>query len=173
MTQEKKVYQTAIGALRYAIQQIGQQEQPRGSNKGPMVNEYLAAVGLQPGYAWCQAFVYWCYENASKDNGSENPVVRTAGVYDCWNKSKGNPNVHRRCIEPTEIPQPGDQFILLFSNGSGHTGIVEHIDTSKEVPVLHTIEGNSNASGGREGFAVVRRERRADEPALTGYIRYL
>ena len=51
----------AAAALRYAQSQVGQREQPKGSNRGPMVDKYLASVGLQPGYAWCQAFVYWCY----------------------------------------------------------------------------------------------------------------
>ena len=46
-------------ALQIAQGQLGQSEQPMGSNRGPMVNEYLKAVGLNPGYAWCQAFVYW------------------------------------------------------------------------------------------------------------------
>src|SRR5438552_610371 len=74
-------------ALQIAIGQIGQSEQPLGSNSGPMINEYLRAAGLNPGYAWCQAFMYWCYQKAAVELGITNPTIRTAGVKDCWSRT--------------------------------------------------------------------------------------
>lgn len=172
----------AAAALVTAQSQIGQEESPRGSNKGPMVDEYLKTVGLRPGYAWCQAFVYWCYGMAAKRNAVANPMVKTAGVYDCWNRTGSNQQktairITKETLLKEQMPiLPGDQFVLLLGKGAGHTGIVEKaVWTGKpdNPVVLHTIEGNSNAAGGREGYAVVRRTRSLNEVALKGIIRYL
>ncbi len=171
----------AAGAVRAAQAQVGQEEQPRGSNKGPMVNEYLHAVGLGPGYAWCQAFVYWCYETAAKELHEEQPMIRTAGVYDCWSRTGKAKNATAVRIEKTEmisnetVPIPGDQLILLYGRGKGHTAIIESATPTGNINdpwLLQTIEGNSNANGSREGYAVVRRTRRMSEAAVRGIIRY-
>jgi CHAP domain len=166
-------------ALQIAQGQVGQSENPVGSNSGPMVNEYLKAVGLNPGYAWCQAFVYWCYEEATKKLNLPNPVIKTGGVHDCWNRSapltKDNSKVVTRLKilkadsihEPTVL-KPGSQFILSFGGETGHTGIVEKIDDA----VMHTIEGNSNTNGSREGYEVVRHQRNLSDKALQGFIVY-
>ena len=60
-----------LSSLKIATSQLGVQEEPRGSNDGPEVSQYLKAVGLAPGYSWCMAFVYWCAAKAAnrpKDN---------------------------------------------------------------------------------------------------------
>ncbi len=172
----------ALYALKAAQGQIGQTESPKGSNRGEMINKYLRSVGLNPGYAWCQAFVYWCYEEAAKQIGIRNPMPKTAGVYDCWNRCaievKGQATsvltmLRESVARQPEVLQPGDQFILTFGKLSGHTGIIERVAIEVgEDPVLHTIEGNSNTDGSREGYAVVRHKRKLSEKALRGFIRY-
>lgn len=42
-----------------------------------------------------------------------------------------------------------------FCKGTGHTGFVERVDGSN----IHTIEGNTNDEGSREGYEVARRVR--------------
>ena len=42
--------------LKKARKEIGVCEVPPGSNRGPVVNEYLKSVGLRPGFAWCAGF---------------------------------------------------------------------------------------------------------------------
>ena len=162
----------AAAALQAAESQIGQCEKPKGSNSGPMVNEYLHAVGLAPGYAWCQAFVYWSYETAAKKLNLVNPVVKTGSVHDCWNRCLANSTVTKLLkadvSQRPDLIQPGDQFILLFSGNEGHTGIVEKVEGA----ILHTIEGNSNTDGSREGYEVVRHQRNIADKALAGFIRY-
>lgn len=152
-------------ALETAISQLGQKESPKGSNSGPMVDKYLLSVGLKPGYAWCQAFVYWCYATAAARLNVKCPVIRTAGVYDCWNKTAA---FLKRAAKTNHAIKPGDQFILLFGSGKGHTGVIESVDGN----TLHTIEGNSNAHGGREGFEVVRHKRLLTDRSLAGFITY-
>ncbi len=156
-------------ALSNAQAQVGQQESPIGSNSGPMVDKYLLSVGLKPGYAWCQAFVYWCYAQAAALQSSRCPVIKTAGVLDCWNKVALSQKITKiAALANPQLVKPGQQFILMFSNGSGHTGIVEKAENQ----TIYTIEGNSNNDGSREGFAVVRHQRKLTDKALQGFIMY-
>jgi len=166
-----------LAALEIAKEQVGVQEEPKGSNKGPMINEYLKAVGLGPGYAWCAAFVYWCYAAAAKRVGVENAMVKTAGVYDCWNRSNNRKGVQKitksEVVAGTAVLQAGDQFVMTYGRNKGHTGIIESITENEAgTIVLHTIEGNSNNSGSREGYAVVRQTRLLSHKAIQGFLRY-
>ena len=160
-------------ALQTAQGQIGQSEKPAGSNSGPMVNEYLHAAGLKPGYPWCQAFVYWCYDVAAKKLSVPNTAVKTAGVHDCWNRTSAAQKIAKSdALQHPELIKPGDQFILSYGESTGHTGIVESIVTTAGVTTLHTIEGNSNNTGSREGCEVVRHQRTLNDKALLGFIKY-
>ena len=138
-----------------------------------MVNQYLKAVGLQPGYAWCQAFMYWCYNEAAKQLAQVNPTLKTASVAECWNKTVAKMKTTKEAaIHDITLIQPGAQFILLFDNGTGHTGMIERVEQTGTSTVLHTIEGNSNNDGSREGYAVVRHTRKLEEKSLKGFIKY-
>jgi hypothetical protein len=52
-----------------------------------------------------------------------------------------------------------------FGKGTGHTGIVERVVGTK----IHTIEGNTNDEGSREGYEVCRRKR--EIKTIRGFIR--
>jgi len=143
--------------IQVAITQIGQEEVPRGSNWGtkdkPAVIHYLHSVGIDFPASWCMAFVYWCCKEANPNN----PLVKTGGVLRQWyeidNKFK------------SITPKPGDIFIMDHGHGLGHTGFVESI----EGDVIHTIEGNTNDTGSREGYEVCRRIRKTN--TCKGFIR--
>lgn len=154
-------------ALDLAIEQIGQRELSK--NSGPMVDKYLASVNLRPGYAWCQAFVFWCFDIASKRLGIFTPVVKTGGVLHCWNNTLGGKKLTKNvCIASPNLIKPGDQFVMDFGGGLGHTGIVESVDGY----TLHTIEGNSNKKGSREGIMVCRNTRSIEDKLFKGIIQY-
>jgi hypothetical protein len=162
-------------ALEIAMSQLGQREMPKGSNCGPMVNKYLAAVGLKPGYAWCQAFVNYCYEVAAKKLGIPEPVINTAGVLDCWNRTSVSKKVMLvEAMRRHELVEPGMQFILKLGDTSGHTGLVVNAmpPTNKGAVLFETIEGNTDDAGGREGYKVARRLRSFDGKGLLGFIKY-
>lgn len=150
-------------ALDRAIGQVGQEEKPRGSNWGHPVQDYLAAPGIHFPASWCMAFMYWCFDDAAAQLGLTNPLFKTAGVLAQW---------HNRV--PNQIPmegpgpQPGDIFIMDHGHGVGHTGIIDTIDTAG---TLHTIEGNTNDTGSREGFEVARKIRIPGHPII-GYLRF-
>lgn len=149
-------------ALEIAISQLGVQEVPKGSNRGPEVDEYVKSVGLDPKgkYAWCAAFQYWCFQQAGDSMGRQNPMAKTGGVLDQWAKRKG-------AFRVTGAPQPGDIGILDYGKGVGHIFIVEHAHLDH----VDTIEGNTNDEGSREGFEVCRRTRQRAK--VLGYLRFL
>lgn len=146
-------------AVQIAISQLGKEESPRGSNKGPEVNQYLASVGIPPGNSWCMAFVYWCFNQASIQLKIANPLTKTGGVLNEYSHEK---------LNQVATPQAGDIFIMDLGNGLGHTGIIESINPNG---TLHTIEGNTDPAGSRNGYGVFRRERKASHPII-GYLRF-
>lgn len=146
--------------LKKAISQLGKEEVPRGSNWGADVKKYLNSVGINFPASWCLAFVYWCAKEACAESGEKNPLIKTGGVLAQWNRI---PKQYK--VPVNEKPQPEDIFIMDFGHGLGHTGIVERVEDE----AIHTIEGNTNDTGSREGYEVCRRTRQKSK--INGYIR--
>lgn len=141
--------------IEIAIAELGKAEEPKGSNWGTHVQKYLKSVGITFPASWCMAFVYWCVKSAHP-NPEERGLKPTGGVMDQWNS---------RPALRVSTPQPGDIFIMDFGKGLGHTGFVEKV----EGPNIHTIEGNTNDEGSREGYEVARRVRKIS--SCKGFIR--
>lgn len=135
-----------LDVLKVAATQLGVSEKPRGSNDGPEVRQYLASVKLGAGFPWCMAFVYWCTAQVCRDLQQTNPLLMTGGVMRQWNE---RPSLR------VARPRPGDVFVMDYGKGVGHTGLVEKVDGAN----IHTIEGNTNDEGSREGYEVCRRIR--------------
>ena len=110
--------------------EIGQTEQPPGSNDSPRIAVYRSAVaGAQAGDPWCAYFVSWAAAQAGMplgDNGAG--IGSVAGITD-WASRNG------RLLPASATPQPGD--LILF--GTEHVGIVESVSPDGS---LTTIEGN-------------------------------
>jgi hypothetical protein len=145
-------------------------EKPLNSNRGPQVNAYLARIGLNPGYAWCCAFVYWCFDEAALAVRRSNPMVRTGGCLRHWNAAPpaGARRIlaHEAVADPSLL-RPGMVFIMDHGRGLGHTGFIESVDGG----FVSTIEGNTDASMTREGGGVYRLRRKLAE-INKGYIDY-
>lgn len=156
-------------ALEIAIKEIGVLEVPRASNKGP-VEKYLKSIGLGGGYSYCQAFVYWCYQQASKELNLPNPVVKTGGVLNCWNTTKALKIEKKDIKSKLDLIVPGSQIIYDFGKGLGHTGIIKSIKGDTFI----TIEGNSAPnSSTREGLGVFEKNtRKITDSLLKGIIVY-
>jgi hypothetical protein len=88
--------------------------------------------------------------------GDEWPLPRTAScqVLADWRRESIGPR-------PLHV---GALMLVWFEGRQkyGHVGIV----TKVEEDVVHTLEGNTNKSGGREGFAVLTRQRNIDPAKL-------
>lgn len=116
-------------AIAFALTQIGVHEQG-GNNRGPEVDQFLASIGLGPGYAWCAAFVYYCFRQAARQLGIMNPCPRTAKAVRlfaladaAWRDS--NPSVG--AIYVLDHGTPGDVATEWKNNrytDDGHAGIV-------------------------------------------------
>jgi hypothetical protein len=171
-TVEKPDSDLLAKVLDKARSQIGQSEKPPGSNGGGMVKQYLGAVGLDEGFPWCAAFLYWCFREVE---GEGTRCVRTAGVLDHWARA-GQQGVRRigfqQARENPSLIKPGMIFIMDTgpAGGAGHTGIVDRIEGG----TLVTIEGNTNEAGSREGTAVLRKTtRRVSSDSINkGFIDY-
>lgn len=163
--------QLTDAALKVAQSQVGQMENPLGSNWGHPVQDYLASAGLDEPAAWCMAFMYWCFGQAAKEFpvpqsvGVSNPLTKTASVSHAWQVAYPN---HKSTNLPGFVPQIGDIFIMQFKAGGGHTGILESVDPDG---TLHTIEGNTDLNGSPEGIGVFRRTRHFSSP-IVGFLRY-
>lgn len=148
------------------ISQVGVKEKT-GKNDGVEVEQYLKAVGLGKGYAWCQAFVFWGFDVTSKALNLTNPMPKTAGVLDCWNKSKAFQ------VKKGARPEEGDVFTMDFGKGQGHCGFVLEVLGD----YIYTVEGNTSAdptlpSEDREGQGVFKRRRKISS-INNGFIRYI
>ncbi len=154
-------------AVKVAMTQLGIMEDPPGSNRGPQVNAYLASVGLPPGLFWCAAFVYWSFDKAAQKIGKVNPLVKTGHVMSHWNKTTGKKITTQEAVNKPSLIKPGHIFILNTGGSSGHTGIVEKVEGG----FIHTIEGNSNNSGSRNGIGVFRLQRKIAK-INRGFIEY-
>ena len=154
-------------AVSVAVSQLGVMEDPPGSNKGPVVDKYLASVGLPPGLFWCAAFVYWCFDKAAVKNGRANPLVKTGHVMTHWNKTKGKKILTAEAVDKPSLIKPGHIFMMNTGGSSGHTGIIEKVEGG----FVHTIEGNSNNAGSRNGIGVFRLQRKIAK-INRGFIEY-
>jgi hypothetical protein len=162
-------------AIDFAITQIGVMEHPIGSNRGPEVDGYLRAVGLDPeggSFAWCVAFTHFCYKKAADSLGLQNPHIKTAGVLDHWNRAGAKARVVRvtnaKAVADPGLVKPGSLFIIDLGQGMGHSGmVIESANGS-----LVTIEGNTNDNGSRNGIGVFRRDQRKIAKINKGFIDY-
>lgn len=129
--------------LEIAAGEIGVQEDPHGSNRGPRVDEYQQATNTQLGSPWCGCFAAWCHLKA----GIAMPKVWLLPAAKNW----FTPD---RIVSAKEA-RPGDVFGIRSGKRIAHVGIVESISGG----VVTTIEGNTNDEGSREGYEVCRRRR--------------
>ena len=169
-----------LQTLAIAGSQVGQMEQPPLSNRGPQVDEYLRAVGIDPERSsadcrnWCMAFVCWAFGTAARTLGGASPLPRSAGCLDHWNRAARVPGARRiaraAAYADASLVKPGLVFILDLGQGHGHTGIVER---AMEGGRLVTIEGNTNNDGSRTGVGVFRLQRRKlSDRSLKGFVDY-
>ncbi len=125
---------TSPGArvVQAAQTQVGQAEQPPGSNEGAAIAAYRGAVaGSAPGEPWCAYFASWAAREAGVPLGASGEGLGSVSQIWSWAQSTGRaiPN------GPGVTPQPGD--LIVF--GSEHVGIVKDVLPNGQI---QTIEGN-------------------------------
>ncbi len=118
--------------VQVAESQVGQTEQPPGSNESPAIAEYrTATAGAIPGAPWCAYFASWVARQAGEPLGSQGQGLGAVSEIWSWAQSVGRaiPN------GPGVVPKPGD--LIVF--GGEHVGIVKRVLPGGNI---ETIEGN-------------------------------
>ena len=122
--------------LRIAEGEIGVKE-ATGHNDGERVEEYLRYTHLGKGYAWCAAFVSWCYGQAGLPEPRNPwspalfPSARTYGKQADIHSGKVQGKIRK-----------ADVFGIYGAAAKriNHVGLVREVENS----YLITVEGNSN-----------------------------
>ena len=115
-----------------AESQLGQAEQPPGSNESPAIATYRGATaGAMPGAPWCAYFASWVAREAGKPIGASGEGLGSAGEIWSWAQSTGRAVANG----PGVVPKPGD--LIVF--GNEHVGIVRAVLPGGQI---QTIEGN-------------------------------
>jgi hypothetical protein len=137
--------------LAIASAEVGQAEQPPGSNDSPRIAQYRSATAGSGVGPWCAYFVSWAAQQAGAPIGEQGQGFgAVAAVWD-WAQRTG------RTVPAGSTPQPGD---IIVWDGR-HIGIVESVGTDGSI---HTVEGNSSDQ-------VSRRTYGPDGGGATGYVR--
>lgn len=150
-----------------AKREAGVRETPKNSNTSPRVREFQAATDLNgSGWPWCAAFVCWCLCEWGKDpevlralnmtaTQFEKWRPKTAAAYgfDDWARKNGLLVVDENKEPGKLVLHTGDIVTYDFS----HIGLI--YDDTEGGKVMHTIEGNTDEAGGREGGGVYLKTR--------------
>src|SRR4051812_36410209 len=138
-------------AVQAAQAEVGQTEQPPGSNDSPRIGEYRTAVAGAGVGPWCAQFASWCAKQSGTPLGEAGQGFQSVEAVSAWAQRTG------RWQPPGAAPQPGDLIVW----GGEHVGVVESVDADGSI---HTIEGNSSN-------AVSKRTYGRDGGGATGFVR--
>lgn len=135
--------------------QIGTSEHPANSNRGPKIDDWQAAVGIQ-GAPWCGALVH---AGALAGGVRLDPAVRyVPAIKGLAQAGRGG---YLRWVGPREI-QPGDSVCFNFDGGvDDHVGTCESIDLV--AGTVTCIEGNTSSTerGSQSNGGIVARRTRS------------
>jgi hypothetical protein len=112
--------------------EVGQAEQPPGSNDSARIAQYrTATVGSGVG-PWCAYFVSWVARQAGMPLGDHGEGFGSVDQLYAWAQRNG------RAVQngPGVVPRPGD--LIVFDE---HIGIVEQVLPGGKI---QTLEGNSS-----------------------------
>lgn len=140
---------------------IGETELPKNSG---FTHQAFASkmidVGFQKGQAWCSYFGELCCVEAYP-----NKKAQLSSLFDA-SATKTLANFIKAGYTKHKIPEPG--FIAIFQtyiNGvadwTGHLCIVSEYLIGN-IPMMRSIDGNTNDVGGREGYIVAEKTRHVD-----------
>ena len=168
------ITEAALALIATATAEANKGVREVGKNAGPDVEKYLHCLGMTKGSPWCAAFVSWCVMTSrglAKPpkwcSGSAVSLFQMSGKnavkvtpVDADFKSKVKPGyIWSRAQDPAAA--------AAARKGSwcqGHTGIVVAVDAIG----WHTIEGNTNAAGSREGDGVYRKTHKWSDAEIVG-----
>src|SRR2546423_1849648 len=124
---------TGASIVAAAAGEVGQAEQPPGSNDSPRIAMYRSATAGSPGPGpWCAYFVSWAAKQAGGPLGDHGQGFGSVDALDSWGQHAGR----AQPVSSGYVPRPGD--LIVFNQ---HIGIVENVLPGGQI---QTIEGNSS-----------------------------
>jgi hypothetical protein len=150
---------TTVGAAVVAVAKQHIAQHPRevgGQNNGPWVRLYMD--GHQgAAWPWCAGFATFVVGQACAALGQPLAVGRTYSCDILGERARAAGRlVQGRPADPPKAIPPGSLFLVKRAPGDWeHVGIV----TAARGDAFHTIEGNTNDDGDREGYEVCARVR--------------
>ena len=127
------------GAVAAASGEVGQVEQPPGSNDSPRIAEYRTATAGSGVGPWCAYFVSWAAKQAGTPVGEAGQGFGSVDALYAWAQRTG-----RATPAGGGPPQPGQLIVW-----DEHIGIVESVGPDGSIK---TIEGNSSDSVARRSY---------------------
>lgn len=128
--------ETRSKIVSFAQQEIGIREST-GRNDGKRVEEYLRYTGLGKGYAWCAAFVSFCFGKVglNEPRNPWSPALFPSRRTYCKGGDCRHPSI-------ATVIRPADVFGIYGQQDRriNHVGLVKE----RQGNYLLTIEGNSN-----------------------------
>lgn len=167
----------AAKVLAVAHAEANAQVREQGRNRGARVEEYQRAAALGPGDPWCAAFVAWCMMQCAVP--AKAPAWCSGSAITTWHKGSRAAGPAHRCtpVDPNFALRVAPGWIWVRAKDAesadaarkgtwciGHCGIVIAVDAAG----FHTVEGNTNAAGSRDGDGVYRKFHRWDDAAQMG-----
>lgn len=143
-----------VGARMVQIAQaeVGQAEQPPGSNDSPRIAEYRTATAGSGVGPWCNYFVSWVAKQAGAPLGEAQQGFGLVDACFAWAQRTGRSYQ----LGAGRTPQPGDLIVW-----DEHIGMVERVLPDGKI---QTIEGNSSNQ-------VSRRVHGPDGDGAVGFIK--
>jgi hypothetical protein len=168
------VTEAALALIAAATAEANKGVREVGKNAGPDVEKYLHCLGMTKGSPWCAAFVSWCVMSS---RGLAKPPKWCSGSAVSLFQMSGKKAVK---VTPLDVGyqtkvKPGYIWSRAQDPAAasaarkgvwcqGHTGIVVAVDAVG----FHTIEGNTNAAGSREGDGVYRKTHKWSDAEIIG-----
>src|SRR5438046_2769406 len=119
--------------VQIARNEVGQAEQPPGSNDSARIADYRSATqGAMAGAPWCAYFVSWVAHQAGAPLGDQGQGFGSVDQLYAWAQRNGRAYT----AGSGQQPKPGD--LIVFHE---HVGLVESALPNGQIS---TIEGNSS-----------------------------
>jgi hypothetical protein len=126
-------------ALAAAEGEVGQAEQPPGSNDSPRIAQYRQATAGSGVGPWCAYFVSWAARQAGTPIGDQGQGYGRVDDVWAWGQRTG-----RAMPAANATPEPGDLIVW-----DEHIGIVESVGPDGSIS---TVEGNSSNAVSRRTY---------------------
>jgi hypothetical protein len=169
------ITEVALALVATATAEADKGVRETGKNAGVDVEKYLKCVALVKGNPWCAAFVSWCV--MSSRGAAKPPKWCSGSAVSLFQMARAQKAV---CVTPVDADfktkvkagwvwsrAQDDAAAAAARKGvwcQGHTGIVVAVDDVG----FHTVEGNTNAAGSREGDGVYRKLHKWSDAAIIG-----